>query len=274
MSLSPPSRYALDPEDPRAPSEEQWAALTPAERRAVVNQLPSEFPRLTLPEGDPHWTAKAGAIQTLRGYFDRIGRRVYLAAELPVYYPAERMFAPDLIAVVDAELLPRMSWVVSAEGRGVDLALEIHVAGDSRKDFVDNVTRFARLGIPEYFAFDVGRSRLLGWRLPQTQARAYVPIVPQAGRWASQVLGLELALEGGRLRFFHGSAAVLDAQELLQRLTVMVDELTERAESEGARAESAASRAALEAERARLEAERAERLAARLRALGVDPDEV
>jgi hypothetical protein len=155
--------------------------------------------------------------------------------------------------------------VVSHEKKGLDFALEIHVAGDARKDFEDNVLRYARLGIPEYFAFDAPRSRLCGWRLPRPGAAAYERIVPQGGRWTSGVLGLDLAVEGHRLRFFHGSATLLEARELIDRLSTMVDEAVQRAEQEAQRAEQ-------EAQRADAAVRRAERLAARLRELGVDPD--
>ena len=107
-----------------------------------------------------------------------------------------------------------MSWVVSAEGKGLDFALEIHVAGDRRKDLKRNVERFARLGIREYFLFDRGRSRLSGWRL-EAGRRGYRAILPQQGLFASEVLGLELRVEGSRLRFHHDGAPVLEADEMI-----------------------------------------------------------
>lgn len=112
------------------------------------------------------------------------------------------MFCPDVLAVRDVESYPRDKWVVSAEGKGLELILEVHVLGDRAKDFETNVKRYARLGVPEYFAFDRNRMRLAGWRLPDPEARSYVPIVPQAGRFASAILGLELALEQDRIRFY------------------------------------------------------------------------
>jgi hypothetical protein len=206
---------------------------------------------------------------------------VYLSAELPVYYPDEPMFAPDLIAVVDVGMHERRSWVTDHEGKGLDFVLEINVSGNRKKDFEDNVTRYAKLQIPEYFAFDVSRGRLAGWRLEPGKDRTYEPIVPQGGRWSSQILDLELSLEGGGLRFFHGNAPLLDARELIVRLSAMVDEALHRAEEEARRAEEEARRAEEEARRAEGEARRAEeeagraeRLAARLRQLGVDPDDV
>lgn len=231
--------YRVDPDDPRAPPQEVWERLTPEERARVVESLPSEFPvsEASPPEGDPHFEAKVRTREVLGGFFSRIGRKVYLACELPVYYPGEPMFAPDVIAVVDVEPHSRMRWLVSAEGKGVELALEIHVAGERRKDLVRNVERFARLGIREYFLFDRGKLRLTGWRLEEGR-RSYQPIVPQHGFYPSEVLGLELQLEGERLRFFHGRAPLPESDEMIATLERMVREAEEhRSEEEQLRTE-------------------------------------
>lgn len=251
--------FSVDPDDPRAPPQQAWERMTADERRVVLESLPSEPPLSAPPEGDPHRIPKLKALEALEEYFRRVRRKIYVSSELPVYYPGERMFAPDLLAVLDVEPRARKSWVVSQEGRGLDFALEIHVAGSAKKDFEDNVERFAALGISEYFAFDASRGRLGGWRLGPRPGR-YEPVVPQAGRWSSGVLDLDLAVEEGRLRFFHGSAPLLDAGELIGRLSAMVDAALRRAEEESRRAEE--------------ESRRAERLAARLRELGVDPDDI
>lgn len=71
--------------------------------------------------------------------------------------------------------------------------------------------------------------RLSGWRLPDPAARVYVPIVPQAGRFASEVLQLDLVLEEERLRFFFGTAPLAEAEELVARLEKMVTDVSERA---------------------------------------------
>jgi Uma2 family endonuclease len=242
----------VDPSDPRAPPQSVWDALDESEQRRIVDSLPSDVERAGPPEGDQHRVPKNRALEALGEYFRRIRRRIYLSAELPVYYPDEPMFAPDVLAVMDAEPHPRASWVVSQEKRGLDFVLEIHVSGSAKKDVELNVERYARLGIPEYFAFDPVRRRLLGWRLPDVAARAYAAVVSQEGRWPSAILDLDLAIEGSQLRFFYGSAPLLDAAELIVSLSKMVDEGTRRAEEE---------------------ARRAERLAERLRALGIDPDQ-
>src|SRR5512145_2482415 len=254
---------APNPHDPRAPSQEQWDGMSSEDRARVVSQLPSELPRETAPEGDPHRDPREKAVEALREYFRRLGRRVYLSAELPVYYPAERMFAPDVIAVLDVEPHPRLRWVVSNEGRGIDFALEITLEGDRRKDLEVNVERYARLGIDEYFVLDLKLGRIIGYRLGD--AGSYEPIVPQSGRWSSRVLGLDLAREQGRVRFFAGSAPLPYADELIARLDTMVGDLVSKEQALFKELEAMT-------EIAEQEKARADRLAERLRKLGVEPE--
>ena len=265
-------RYVLDPDDPRAPPQDVWDAMSELERRRVVASLPSEIPRATPPEGDAHSSPKARAREALDEWFRRRGRSVYLGSELAVYYPDEPVFGPDLIAILDVDPHPRESWLVSQEQRGLDFVLEIHVHGDRKKDFELQVERLARLGVPEYFVYEPLRRRITGHRLPSPGARVFVPIVPQVGRWPSRVLDLDLALDGSGLRFFAGPAPLPDARELIDRLSTMVDGAVQRAEEESKRAEEESKRAEEESKRAEEESKRAELLAAKLRALGIDPD--
>jgi Uma2 family endonuclease len=249
-----PSGYVFDPADPRAPAMAEWERMLPDERARVVAMLPVEVPLDLLPnEGDPHRKAKRGVLDALDGFFRRTGRKIYLSSELSIYYPGERRFAPDLLAVTDVEPHERSSWVVATEGKGLDFVLEVHVAGDRKKDEKTNVERYARLGIQEYFYFDRARLRVAGYHLPSTSARTYQRIVPQAGRYASGVLGLDLALEGSRLRFFAGSAPLEDADETIARLGSMLDNVIEGQEEAERLAVELASKLA-DAERALAEA--------------------
>jgi Uma2 family endonuclease len=247
---------------PMAPSVEEWEALSPAEREAVVAALPGEvtYDEMAMPEGDRHAKAKARALDALRGFFTRQRRRIYLAQELPIYYPAEPRFAPDLLAVLDAEDVDRDKWVVNAEGKGLDWVLEVHVGGDRKKDAERNVARYSRLGIPEYFLYDRARNRLAAYRLASLDAgdaRVYTPIVPNHGLYESRVLGLEVQVDEDRLRFYAGTALLLESEELIARVQAMYDAAQRRAEEEAQRRE--------EAERLREEAERLREEEARLR---------
>ncbi len=110
--------------------------------------------------------------------------------------------------------------------------MEVHVSGEWNKDFEANRKRYARLGIPEYFLFDRTCNRLFGWRLPSLEARTYEASVPQQGRFSSEILGLDLSMEGDRVRFYFGTAPLPGAEELVAKLESMVDDLVHRREAE------------------------------------------
>ena len=252
--------------------------MGPEERAGVVEALPGEvtWDEMAMPEGDRHFQAKVRTLDVLQGYFSRQGRRVYLGAELPVYYPGERRFAPDLLAVLEAETHERDKWVVSHEGKGLDWVLEVHVGGDRKKDAEYNVARYARLGIPEYFIYDRARQKLEGFRLPSPEARRYERMEPRVGRYTSRVLGLELEVAEGHLRLWAGNALLLESHELLARMNEKLEELQQRVDEEARlRAEETRQREELERrlaqearrreEEARLR-EEAERRLARLQA--------
>ncbi|MDX2088816.1 MAG: Uma2 family endonuclease [Kofleriaceae bacterium] len=248
-----------------APSQLEWDALTPEEREAVYKALPGEVTdaEIAMPEGDRHFKAKTSPVGALRGFFARQGRKIYVANELPIYYPAEPRFAPDLLVVLDVDDHERSKWVVSAERKGLDWVLEVHVGGDRKKDAERNVERYARVGIPEYFMFDAERGQLFAYRLASPGARSYSPIVADRGKYESRVLGLDVQVEGNRLRFLAGSAVLLETDELVVRLEGLLLETMLRAEEEARRAAEHAQRATLEARRAEEEARRAEEEARR-----------
>jgi Uma2 family endonuclease len=254
-----------------APSVEEWEALSAGERAAVVAALPGEVTdaEIAMPEGERHFQAKVRALDALRGYFRRQRRRVYLAAEMPTYYPAEPRFAPDLFAVLEADDTVRDKWVVSAEGKGLDWVLEVHVGGDRKKDAELNVERYARLGIPEYFVYDRARSRLAAYRLASPEARVYAAILPNHGLYESRVLGLDVQVDEDRLRFYSGMAPLPESDDLIARLQGMYDSAQQRADKEERLREEAEARreeeARLRAEEVRLR-EEAEQEVARLRA--------
>ncbi|HSP79202.1 MAG TPA: Uma2 family endonuclease [Myxococcaceae bacterium] len=206
--------------------------MSEAEQARVVESLPGEvtWDEMAMPEGDLHLEAKIETRDMLRGFFSRQGRRVYLGSELPVYYPGERRFAPDLLAVRDVETHPRNKWVVSHEGKGLEWVMEVHVGGDRKKDAEYNVERYARLGIPEYFIYDRAREQLLAYRLPSPEARESAPIPPEAGRYRSEVLGLEFELAEGTLRLWAGNALLLESHELLEQVQRLREEEARRRE--------------------------------------------
>lgn len=225
-----------------APDEATWRALSPDARTAFLvaaNEALTAAEGMT--EGRPHKRAKSRAVDLLGLHFRALGRAIYGAEDLSVVYPGELPFSPDVLAVVDVpqpEDDERLAWVVADEGRGPDWVLEVLHRGDRQKDLVRNVERYARLGIPEYFVYDRAEQRVLGHRL-LPGARRYQRIVPQAGRHGSLVLGLDLAIERGSLRFFHGMSELFGSDDLIARLSGMVERLEARADAEAERSRGA-----------------------------------
>lgn len=255
--VSPPgsAQWQLDPEDPRAPSMQAWEAMTPEERARVVATLPADpAPLQGVGEGDVHHDAVEEARWGLRRLFAERRRSVYIGTGMTVYYPEEAAFAPDVFAVLDVPTHPRSTWIVAQEGRGLDFVLEVHVAGDRRKDTVTNVARYARLGIAEYFVLQPERALLQGHRL-EGEAGTYVALTPQRGRFTSRVLDLEMALDDGRVRFYTQGAPLPFQREFIGKLEQAVDvQLSRVLELEGAIEEER--RAREEERKAREEMER------------------
>lgn len=204
--------------------------MTPEEQARVVVALPNEVTdaEMSPSEGDPHFLPKAHAFDALKTHFACKRRRVYVSCELPVYYPAERRFAPDLLVVMDAEPRTRGKWMVSAEGKGLDFVLEVHAGGDRKMDAARNVARYARLRIPEYFIFDGAKLKLRGYRLSGPRSRKYVPIKPVKERLRSKRLGLELQVEGDRVRFYDGRTRLPQSAELIEQMLKPTETLPRR----------------------------------------------
>ena len=227
--MSPPPAVDVPPHPvPVGPSLERWREMSSDERARFIDSVNDALsqPALAMTEGRPHRLAKSRTLDVLGLHFGAIGRTIYLADELAVIYPGEPGFSPDILAVLDVPQIEndeRMAWVVADEGKGIDLAIEVLHAGDRKKDLVDNVERYARLGIPEYFVYDRARQQIVGYRLGE-RAR-YERIVPQGGRVRSAVLALDLAIQGGSLRFFHGTAELFGTSDLVLRLSGMVEDL-------------------------------------------------
>ncbi len=227
MSSTKLSTTARVWDDPRVvfPDEETWAQLSPTEREAVIDRILCvlEEHREAMSEGVRHYRRKSGAAADLDAHFRRAGRAVFVACELAVLYPREPVIVPDILAVMDCDPdIEPETWVVPDQRRGIDLVIEVRNLGRKHKDVVENVRDYARRRIPEYFSFDCRRNILRGWRLADPNARTYQPIVPQGGYFPSGVLGLELSVVDGRLRFLINQALVPNQRELAARLQTLV----------------------------------------------------
>jgi Uma2 family endonuclease len=249
-----PIRLPSEPEVelPTVPSAETWRAMTPEARlrfQVEVNAALSG-PADLMSEGQPHKKAKSRTLDALGLHFRTIGRAVYLAEELSVLYPGEKPFTPDIFAVLEVEQPEddeRMGWVVAEEGKGLDLVIEVLHRRDRERDLVKNVVRYGRLGVSEYFVYDLLRQKIHGFRLPAAGATSYERIMPQFGHYRSNVLGLDLMILDSALRFLSGEAVLPFSTDLISRLQGEVERLELKIKRAQARvAEEKAQRSAAE----------------------------
>jgi Uma2 family endonuclease len=202
-------------------------------------------------EGDIQCSYLTYARNVLRIYFQN-HPDVYVAGNLFIYYEKgypESVVAPDVFVVFGVENRDRRSYKTWEENNQTpDFVLEITSKTTRSKDQGAKKGIYAFLGVREYFQYDPTGDYLN----PQLQGLHlldgnYFPVaantMPDGTVFLpSEVLGLELRLEAGKLRFYNQATGQ----------TLLTHE------------EEAAARQAAE--------EKAQRLAAKLRELNIDPD--
>ena len=124
--------------------------------------------------------------------------------------PANQRISPDMLVSFHADpALYRQDngYVISRQGKPPDLVLEIASRRTGRQDVENKPTRYAALGIPEYWRFDeTGEfhgTRLAGDRLVEDRYES-IPIQEVSDgvlQGYSAVLNLHVRWERGRLRW-------------------------------------------------------------------------
>ena len=196
------------------------------------------------------------AVESLRIHFRR-REDVYVSGNMFIYYEEgnpKAVVAPDVFAVIGAPNRDRFSYMLWKEPKGPDFVLEITSKSTRTEDRGAKRGIYALLGVSEYWQYDPTGDYLQ----PPLQAfrlvdENYWPMpaetLPDGGRvMHSAVLGLDLRLENGILRFYDP----LTGRKLLSH-----------EEAEQARQQAEQSRWEAE-ERARRETEQRQALEARL----------
>jgi Uma2 family endonuclease len=202
----------------------------------------------------------------------------FIGADLNIYFSRQQLRSgesrgPDFFLVKNTEKRPRNSWVVWEEdGRYPNLIIELLSDSTAKADrTLKKVLYQDRFRTCEYFWFSPQSLEFAGFRLGSS---GYEPIepTPQGWRW-SQELDLYLGIQDRQLRYFSPDGQLVPTPaEAAQQQIQLADQETQRADQETQRADQQTQRADQQTQRADQETQRADRLAAQLRALGMEPE--
>ena len=214
----------------------------------AVAQLPLTKPEIIYPESDgkpmADNTKQFRYIVTIQGGLDAQfadNPNIFVAGDL-FWYPVEGhpdiRVAPDALVVFGRPKGDRGSYLQWKEDNiAPQVVFEILSPSNTPLEMTRKLGFYARHGVEEYYEYDPDRGELNGWERLENSLE---PISEMQG-WVSPRLQVRFELEDGELVLFHPDGKRFET----------FTEISERAERER---------------------ERAERLAAKLRALGIDPE--
>ena len=173
---------------------------------------------------------------------------VFVAGDL-LWYPVEGhpeiRVAPDVMVVLGRPKGDRGSYRQWEEaGVGPQVVFEVLSPGNTLKEMAKKEQFYDRYGVEEYYLYNPDRNDLTGFHRVNDQ----LEVIEEMAGWTSPRLGIVFALTDVDLEIYYP-----DGRRFLTTV-----ELAQQAEQEQQRAEQ--------------EKQRADRLAAQLRALGVEPE--
>ena len=189
---------------------------------------------------------------------------VFIAADL-LWYPAEGnnriVVAPDVLVVFGRPKGHRGSYQQWKEG-GVAprVVFEVRSPNNTQTDMDEKLVFYDRHAVEEYYLYDPDRNDLSGW----LRSGDRLDVISPLDGWVSPKLGIRFDLSGAELQIYRPDG---------ERFATYV-EVAQRLEQERQRAEQERQRAEQERQRAEQAEARARLLAERLRAAGIDPDEL
>ena len=235
---------------------------------AIIEQAVQ--PRIGYPESDGQPiadnTKQFRWIVTIEGGIDALFKadpNVFVAGDL-LWYPVEGQptihMAPDAMVVFGRPKGDRGSYQQWREdGIAPQVVFDIRSPENRVAEMIKKFQFYDRYQVEEYYIYDPDRGDLSGW------ARAadgdLIAIDTMSG-WVSPRMGVRFALKEGELELYYP-----DGRKFASYL-----ELVEQAEQSRQQAEQSRQQAEQSRQQAKQSQDRAERLAAQLRALGVEPE--
>jgi len=197
---------------------------------------------------------------------------VFVAGDL-LWYPVEGQpkicRAPDTMVVFGRPRGYRGSYKQWEEdGLAPQVVFEVRSPANSFKEMLDKLEFYEAYGVEEYYTYDPDPERN-DLTVFQRQEERLRPIDEMNG-WVSPRLGIRFDTSGAELRIFAPDGTPFRSHEEIEQERKAEQKARQQAEQE--RESERAARQQAEQERDQ-ERQRAERLAARLREMGVDPEE-
>lgn len=230
---------------------------------------PSTLSELVYPESDGQPmadnTLQFAWIVTIQGGLDALFHadpNIFVAGDL-LWYPVEgsphlRM-APDILVVFGRPKGHRGSYLQWREGHiSPQVVFEVLSPSNTPAEMRRKQRFYTRYGVEEYYIYDPDRGTLAGL-LRQGRRLRRLPSMPG---WVSPRLQVRFELQAGELQLYGP-----DGQRFLSYV-----ELAQQAMQATQQAAQATQQAMQAEQRAAQAEQRAAQLAARLRALGIDPD--
>ncbi|NEO14434.1 MULTISPECIES: Uma2 family endonuclease [unclassified Moorena] len=176
---------------------------------------------------------------------------------------------PDVFVVLGVPKGERLSWVVWEEGKAPDVIIELISESTAKTDKTTKKLVYQdQVRVPEYFWYDPFNPE--DWAGFSLDNGVYQPLSEdEQERLVSEILGLALVRWSG---FYKDVEATWLRWATLDGIVLPTPE--EQAAIAQEQAAIAQEQAAIAQEQAAIAQERAEKLAARLRAMGVNPDQV
>jgi Uma2 family endonuclease len=175
-----------------------------------------------------------------------------------LWYPIEGnnkiRTAPDAMVAFGRPKGDRGSYQQWKEGNiPPQVVFEILSPGNTRTEMERKLLFYDRHGVEEYYEYDPDRNELRGW----LRTEGYLDAIESMAGWVSPRLGIRFEMSGEELEIYRP-----DGDRFMEFV-----EFAQRAEHEKQRADQA--EASLDEERRRSQA-----LAERLKAAGINPDEL
>ena len=218
-------------------------------------------------ESTSHQDVRTYLVNAVRSRFqDRDD--VFAASDLGFYFERGNRSAvvvPDAMVVFGIGTHHRLSYKLWEESKVPALVMEVMSKSTWRKDIYHKPPLYAELGVREYWLLDPvdarrdGGPRLEGWRFGTDGRRAPLPPSATGDGFLSEILGLEVLLEGRELRLRDPQTGEVlpngwEAEAKRRSEAARADQAVARAEEASARANEEAARADEEAARADEEA--------------------